>query len=56
MPLAVDFQGGISSAWPNAITFVPKLAVTEERQVSEEVRKEHIEVDGDQATHRDDRV
>jgi uncharacterized protein (TIGR02271 family) len=30
--------------------------VTEERQVSEEVRKEQIEVDGDQSTYRDDRV
>jgi uncharacterized protein (TIGR02271 family) len=30
--------------------------VTEERQVSEEVRKEQIEVDGDQSTGRDDRV
>jgi Conserved TM helix len=26
MPLAVDFQGGINSAWSNVITFVPKLA------------------------------
>jgi hypothetical protein len=26
MPLAVDFQGGLSSAWANVITFVPKLA------------------------------
>jgi hypothetical protein len=26
MPLAVEFQGGISSAWSNVITFVPKLA------------------------------
>jgi hypothetical protein len=26
MPLAVDFQGGITSAWSNVITFVPKLA------------------------------
>ena len=26
MPLAVDFQGGLSSAWSNVITFVPKLA------------------------------
>jgi Conserved TM helix len=26
MPLAVDVQGGISSAWANVITFVPKLA------------------------------
>jgi hypothetical protein len=26
MPLAVDFQGGVSSAWANVITFVPKLA------------------------------
>ena len=26
MPLAVDFQGGISSAWSKVITFVPKLA------------------------------
>src|SRR5919199_1147957 len=26
MPLAVDFQGGVSSAWSNVITFVPKLA------------------------------
>ena len=30
--------------------------VTEDRQVSEEVRKEQIEVDGDQSTDRDDRV
>jgi uncharacterized protein (TIGR02271 family) len=30
--------------------------VTEERQVAEEVRKEQIEVDGDQPTYRDDRV
>ena len=30
--------------------------VTDERQVAEEVRKEHIEVDGDQSTYRDDRV
>jgi uncharacterized protein (TIGR02271 family) len=30
--------------------------VTEERQVSEEVRKEQIQVDGDQSTYRDDRV
>ena len=30
--------------------------VTEERQVAEEVRKEQIEVDGDQSTSRDDRV
>ena len=29
--------------------------VTEQRQVSEEVRKEQIEVDGDQSTSRDDR-
>jgi uncharacterized protein (TIGR02271 family) len=29
--------------------------VTDERQVSEEVRKEQIEVDGDQSTYRDDR-
>ena len=26
MPLAVDFQGGISSAWSKVTTFVPKLA------------------------------
>jgi hypothetical protein len=26
MPIAVDFQGGVSSAWSNVITFVPKLA------------------------------
>ena len=26
MPLAVDFEGGVSSAWSNVITFVPKLA------------------------------
>jgi hypothetical protein len=26
MPLAADFQGGVSSAWANVITFVPKLA------------------------------
>jgi hypothetical protein len=26
MPLAVDFQGGVSDAWSNVITFVPKLA------------------------------
>jgi uncharacterized protein (TIGR02271 family) len=30
--------------------------VTDERQVSEDVRKEQIEVDGDQSTYRDDRV
>jgi uncharacterized protein (TIGR02271 family) len=30
--------------------------VTEERQVAEQVRKEQIEVDGDQSTSRDDRV
>jgi uncharacterized protein (TIGR02271 family) len=30
--------------------------VTEERQVAEEVRKEQIQVDGDQSTYRDDRV
>jgi uncharacterized protein (TIGR02271 family) len=30
--------------------------VTDERQVSEEVRKEQIEIDGDQSTDRDDRV
>jgi len=30
--------------------------VTEERQVAEEVRKEQIEVQGDQSTYRDDRV
>jgi uncharacterized protein (TIGR02271 family) len=30
--------------------------VTKERQVAEEVRKEHIEVDGDQSTDRDDRI
>jgi uncharacterized protein (TIGR02271 family) len=30
--------------------------VTDERQVTEEVRKEQIEVDGDQSTYRDDRV
>ena len=29
--------------------------VTEERQVAEDVRKEQIEVDGDQSTYRDDR-
>ena len=48
MPLAVDLQGGVSSSWSNVITFVPKLAVTEEHQVAEEVHKEQIEVDGDQ--------
>ena len=26
MPLAVDFQDGVTSAWSNVITFVPKLA------------------------------
>jgi hypothetical protein len=26
MPLAVDVQGGVSSAWSNVVTFVPKLA------------------------------
>ena len=26
MPLAVDFQSGVTSAWSNVITFVPKLA------------------------------
>jgi uncharacterized protein (TIGR02271 family) len=30
--------------------------VTDERQVSEDVRKEQIEVDGDQSTYRDDRA
>jgi uncharacterized protein (TIGR02271 family) len=30
--------------------------VTEQRQIGEEVRKEQIEVDGDQSTYRDDRV
>jgi uncharacterized protein (TIGR02271 family) len=30
--------------------------VTEERQVAEEVRKEQIEVDGDESTYRDDRI
>jgi uncharacterized protein (TIGR02271 family) len=30
--------------------------VTEERQVAQEVRKEQIEVDGDQSTYRDDRI
>jgi uncharacterized protein (TIGR02271 family) len=30
--------------------------VTDERQISEEVRKEHIQVDGDQSTYRDDRI
>jgi uncharacterized protein (TIGR02271 family) len=30
--------------------------VTDERQVAEEVRKEQIEVDGDQSTYRDDRI
>ena len=30
--------------------------VTEERQVAEDVRKEQIEVDGDQSTYRDDRA
>jgi uncharacterized protein (TIGR02271 family) len=30
--------------------------VSEERQVTEDVRKEQIEVDGDQSTYRDDRV
>jgi stress response protein YsnF len=32
-----------------------KDTVTDERQVSEEVRKEQIEVDGDQAGYRGDR-
>jgi hypothetical protein len=27
MPLAVDYQGGIESAWSNVATFVPKLVV-----------------------------
>jgi Conserved TM helix len=26
VPLAVDFQGGVTSAWSNVVTFVPKLA------------------------------
>jgi hypothetical protein len=26
VPPAADFQGGVSSAWSNVITFVPKLA------------------------------
>jgi hypothetical protein len=32
MPVAaVDFQGGVSSAWSNVITFVPKLAAALQR-------------------------
>jgi stress response protein YsnF len=56
MPLAVDLQGGVSSAWSNVITFVPKLAVTEEHQVAEEVRKEQVEVDDQDQLRRQDRL
>jgi uncharacterized protein (TIGR02271 family) len=43
-------------AVPRERVRLDKDTVTEERQVAEEVRKEQIEVDGDQSTHRDDRV
>jgi len=43
-------------AVPKERVRLDKDTVTEERQVSEEVRKEQIEVDGDQSTYRDDRV
>jgi uncharacterized protein (TIGR02271 family) len=43
-------------AVPKERVRLDKDTVTEERQVAEEVRKEHIEVDGDQSTYRDDRV
>ena len=43
-------------AVPKERVRLDKDTVTEDRQVSEEVRKEQIEVDGDQSTYRDDRV
>jgi uncharacterized protein (TIGR02271 family) len=43
-------------AVPKERVRLDKDTVTEERQVAEEVRKEHIEVDGDQSTDRDDRI
>jgi uncharacterized protein (TIGR02271 family) len=43
-------------AVPKERVRLDKDTVTEERQVAEEVRKEQIEVDGDQSNYRDDRV
>jgi uncharacterized protein (TIGR02271 family) len=43
-------------AVPKERVRLDKDTVTEQRQVSEEVRKEQIEVDGDQSTSRDDRI
>ncbi|HEV2929360.1 MAG TPA: YsnF/AvaK domain-containing protein [Propionibacteriaceae bacterium] len=43
-------------AVPKERVRLDKDTVTDERQVAEEVRKEQIEVDGDQSTYRDDRV
>jgi uncharacterized protein (TIGR02271 family) len=43
-------------AVPRERVRLDKDTVTEERQVAEEVRKEQIEVDGDQSTDRDDRI
>ena len=54
MPHGVDLQGGVSSAWSNVITFVPKLAVNEEHQVAEEVHTEQVEVDDQDQLRRQD--
>ena len=43
-------------AVPKERVRLDKDTVTDERQVAEEVRKEQIEVDGDQSTYRDDRI
>ncbi|HXQ55976.1 MAG TPA: PRC and DUF2382 domain-containing protein [Actinomycetes bacterium] len=43
-------------AVPRERVRLEKDTVTDERQLSEEIRKEQIEVDGDQSTYRDDRV
>jgi uncharacterized protein (TIGR02271 family) len=43
-------------AVPKERVRLDKDTVTEERQVAEDVRKEQIEVDGDQSTYRDDRI
>jgi uncharacterized protein (TIGR02271 family) len=43
-------------AVPRERVRLDKDTVTDQRQVAEEVRKEQIEVEGDQSTYRDDRV
>ncbi|HEV2825148.1 MAG TPA: YsnF/AvaK domain-containing protein, partial [Actinomycetota bacterium] len=43
-------------AVPKERVRLDKDTVTEERQVAEEVRKEQIEIDGDQSNYRDDRI